>query len=139
MLWHEAIHNQHRCTYKRRFFLTFLHTEFVMNIPGLGNIADLVKQAQQLQEQIQQTQHDLRNKTVQADAGAGMVTVTMNGAQELVSIKIDPSILASDNAQMVQDLIVAAVNKASLASRQLAEEEIRRITGGLPNIPGLSF
>lgn len=110
-----------------------------MNIPGLGNIADLVKQAQQLQEQIQQTQHDLRNKTVQADAGAGMVTVTMNGAQELVSIKIDPSILASDNAQMVQDLIVAAVNKASLASRQLAEEEIRRITGGLPNIPGLSF
>lgn len=110
-----------------------------MNIPGLGNIADLVKQAQHLQEQIQQAQHDLRHKTVQADAGAGMVTVTMNGAQELVSVKIDPSILTADNVQMVQDLIVAAVNKASLESRHLAEEEIRRITGGLPNIPGLSF
>jgi nucleoid-associated protein EbfC len=110
-----------------------------MNIPGLGDFTELMKQAQQAKERLEQTQRDLRNRIVSAEAGVGMVTVTMNGVQELQSISIDPSILSPDNAQMVQDLVLAAINKATAEAREQAQSEMQRITGMMPKIPGMPF
>ncbi len=109
-----------------------------MNLGGL-NLGDLMKQAQQAQEQMQHVQSELKHRTVTADAGAGMVTAVVTGTQELLSITIDPSIIKPDEAQMLQDLVLAAVNKALQESREMAESELKKLTSFLPKIPGLPF
>lgn len=109
-----------------------------MNLGGI-NLGDLMKQAQEAQEKMERLQRELRARTVTADAGAGMVTVVVSGAQELVSLRIDPQALAAGDAQMLQDLVLAAVNKALQEARQMAETEIKKLTSFLPNIPGLSL
>lgn len=109
-----------------------------MNLGGL-NLGDLMKQAQQVQEQMQSLQQDLRARTFTAESGAGMITVTVNGAQELLSITIDPSLINTNEPQMLQDLVVAAVNKGMSESRESVESEVKKITGMLPKIPGLPF
>ena len=107
---------------------------------GLGN---LLKQAQKLTAEMARVQKELAEKTVEASAGGGMVTVVANGQQEIVSMKIDPEVVDKDDVEMLQDLIHAAVNEALRKARDMATEEMEKITKGLPiaglNIPGLNL
>jgi DNA-binding YbaB/EbfC family protein len=99
-------------------------------------MGDFLRQAEKLQADLKRTQDDLGQKTVEASAGGGMVTVVANGKQEIVSIKIDPEVVSKDDVQMLEDLIVAAVNEARLRAQELMMSELGKITGGM-NIPGL--
>ncbi|HET7876220.1 MAG TPA: YbaB/EbfC family nucleoid-associated protein [Methylomirabilota bacterium] len=102
---------------------------------GFGN---LMKEAQRLQQQMQEMQEQVAQKKVQATAGGGMVTVEANGRQEIVSIKIDPEVISKDDAQMLEDLVMAACNEALRKSRELVQQELGKLTGGL-KIPGLGL
>jgi len=98
---------------------------------------DIMKQAQRMQEEMSRIQDEARRKTVEATAGGGMVTVVASGAMEIVSIKIEPEVVNPDDVEMLQDLIIAAVNEAIRKAQQMVTEEISKVTGGL-NLPGLS-
>jgi len=95
------------------------------------NFRDLLKQAQKLQAKIAEIQKDLAGKTVEVTAGGGMVTVTVSGTQEIMKIKIDPAVVNSGDVEMLEDLIVAAVNEGLRKARELATDEMSRVTGGL--------
>lgn len=100
---------------------------------GMGN---MMKQAQKLQSQMLKMQEELASKIVEATAGGGMVRVTANGKQQILSIQIEPEVVNPDDVDMLQDLITAAVNDALIKSQQMASTEMGKLTGGL-NIPGL--
>jgi len=93
---------------------------------------DLLKQAGKLQERIREIQEQLSRKTVTVDTGGGMVTVTVNGRQEIVSIKLDPLCVDPRDVPMLEDLILTAINQGMRRSRELAAEEMKQVTGGLP-------
>ncbi len=103
---------------------------------GFPNMGSILKQAQKLQAQIEKIQEELEEKTVEASAGGGMVRVIVNGKQELVSIHIEPEVIDPDDPEMLQDLIVAAVNEGLAKARGMVNEEMQKLTKGL-NIPGL--
>jgi len=96
----------------------------------------LMKQVQKIQKKMAELQEELAQRTVSASAGGGMVTAVVNGRQELVSLKIDPEVLNPEEKEMLEDLIVAAVNEALRRSQEMVQEEMSKITGGL-KIPGL--
>jgi DNA-binding YbaB/EbfC family protein len=96
-----------------------------------------MKQAQKLQSEMQRVQEELGDKTVEATAGGGMVTVVANGKQEVVSIKIDPEVVNKEDVEMLEDLILAAVNESKKRAQELAMTEIGKVTGGLGIPPGL--
>ena len=96
---------------------------------GLG---DLMKKAQQMKASMDRLQEELATKEVEAGAGGGMVTVRATGAQEVVSIDIDPSVIDPEEKEMLQDLVQAAVNEALRKSKDMMQEEMGKITGGLP-------
>jgi nucleoid-associated protein EbfC len=100
---------------------------------GMGN---LQRMAQQMQQEMQRVEGELREAQVDGSAGGGVVSAVVTGKQEIVSITIDPSAVDPSDVEMLQDLIVAAVNDALSASRRLAEEKMAAVTGGL-RIPGL--
>jgi len=100
---------------------------------GLGN---MMKQAQLMQQKMARLQEELEGRQVEASAGGGMVKATVNGKQQLVALEIEPSVVDPDDVEMLQDLVVAAVNEAVKKSQDMAQEEMGKITGGL-NIPGL--
>lgn len=101
----------------------------------LGN---MMRQAQKMQEKMAQIQKELGDKTCEASAGGGMVTAVVNGNQELVSLKIDPSVVDPEDVDMLQDLVVAAVNEGARRSKEMMAEEMGKVTSGLGmNIPGL--
>jgi DNA-binding YbaB/EbfC family protein len=102
-------------------------------VKGFGNI---MKEAQKLQQQMEKIQAEAAQKKVDATAGGGMVMVEANGKQELVSIKIDPEVVSRDDVQMLEDLVLAACNEALRKSRDMMQQELGRLTGGL-RIPGL--
>jgi DNA-binding YbaB/EbfC family protein len=102
---------------------------------GFGG--NFLKQAQGLQERIAKMQASLKEKMVEGTAGGGMVTTYFNGQQELVSVKIDKSVVDPDDVEMLEDLVAAAVTQGLKQSRELAEREMARVTGGL-NLPGLT-
>jgi hypothetical protein len=104
-------------------------------VKGFGN---LMKEAQKLQQQMAELQEQIAQKKVQATAGGGMVTVEANGKQELTSIRIDPEVINRDDAQMLEDLVLAACNEALRKSRELMQQELGKLTGGL-KIPGLGL
>ena len=106
-------------------------------IPSMGN---LMRQAQQLQTKMAKLQEELGEKTVEASSGGGMVSVVVNGRQEVLSIKIDREVINPDDADMLQDLIMAAVNDGITKAKSMVNEEMSSITGGLnlPPIPGLT-
>ena len=89
-----------------------------------------------MQEQIGKVQEELAGRTVEASAGGGMIVAVVSGAQELISIKIDPEVVDPDDIEMLQDLIVAAVNEGIKRSQEMMAAEMSKITGGM-NIPGL--
>jgi hypothetical protein len=103
-----------------------------------GGFGNMMKQAQKLQEQMMALQEEVGKKKVEATAGGGMVTVEANGKQEIVSIKIDPEVVNKDDVQMLEDLVLAACNEALRKSRELVQQEMGKITGGL-KIPGLGM
>jgi len=100
---------------------------------GLGNI---LKQAQQMHNKISQLQEEMAGKTVEGSSGGGMVNIVINGKQEILSVRIDPEVVNREDIEMLQDLIVAAVNEAIRKSNKMMQEEMKKITGGL-SIPGL--
>jgi DNA-binding YbaB/EbfC family protein len=100
---------------------------------GFGN---LMKQAQQLQAKMLKVQEEMATRTAEATAGGGMVTVVANGKHELVSVKIEKEVVNPDDVEMLQDLILAAVNEALKKSQEMLAEEMKKLTGGM-NIPGL--
>ncbi len=94
----------------------------------------------EVQARMKEAQDNLVNIQAQGESGAGMVKATVNGKKQLVSIDLDPSLLKTDDKVILQDLVVAAVNKANDEAEILAKEEIRKSTEGLlPNIPGLDL
>jgi len=103
-----------------------------------GGFGNMMKEAQKLQQQMLALQEEVGKKKVEATAGGGMVTVEANGKQEIVSIKIDPEVVSKDDVQMLEDLILAASNEALRKSRELVQQEMGKITGGL-KIPGLGM
>jgi DNA-binding YbaB/EbfC family protein len=102
----------------------------------MKNMGSLMKQAQKIQAEMARVQEELSRKTVEASAGGGMVTVVANGKQEIMSVKIDPEVMKLGDIEMLQDLVLAAVNEALKKAQQMITEEMGKITGGL-NIPGL--
>jgi DNA-binding YbaB/EbfC family protein len=97
-----------------------------------------MKEAQKLQAQMAAMQEEVAKKKVDATAGGGMVTVEANGKQEIVAIKIDPEVVSKDDVQMLEDLVLAACNEALRKSRELVQQELGKLTGGL-KIPGLGM
>jgi nucleoid-associated protein EbfC len=103
-----------------------------------GGFGNMMKEPQKLQQQMLALQEEVGKKKVEATAGGGMVTVEANGKQEIVSIKIDPEVVSKDDVQMLEDLVLAATNEALRKSRELVQQEMGKITGGL-KIPGLGM
>ena len=94
---------------------------------GFGNI---LKQAQEMHGKIAQLQEEMAKKTVEASSGGGMVNLVMNGKQEVLNIRIDPEVVNREDVEMLQDLIVAAVNEAIRKSQEMMTEEMKKLTGG---------
>ena len=101
---------------------------------GFGN---MMKEAQKLQAQLEALREEVAKKKVEATAGGGMVTVEASGNQEIVSIKIDREVINPEDAEMLEDLVLAARNEALRKSREMVQAEMGKITGGL-RIPGLT-
>jgi DNA-binding YbaB/EbfC family protein len=101
-----------------------------------GNMADMMKQAQAMQERLGKIQEEAETKTVEASAGGGMVTITANGGMKIIKIAIDPEVLKSEDPEMLQDLLVAATNEALRKAKELMAEEVKGLTGGM-GIPGM--
>jgi len=99
-------------------------------------MANLQRMAQQMQQEMLRVQNELESTIVDGSAGGGVVTATVTGKQEVLSVTIDPSAVDPSDVEMLQDLVVAAVNDAIRASRQLEAEKMAAVTGGL-KIPGL--
>jgi DNA-binding YbaB/EbfC family protein len=97
----------------------------------------MMQQAQELQARLAKAQKELAEATVEATAGGGAVTVTITGQQEVKSIQIDPEAINPDDVEMLEDLVLAAVNEALTKSQELAAERMSKVTGGL-KIPGLT-
>ena len=104
--------------------------------PGMGNMNQLMKQAKKMQDQIAKMQEELESKTVEASSGGGVVLVVANGRKEVVSIKISPAAVDPDDVEMLQDLVIAAVNEALRSAEEMKEREMAKITGGL-GMPGM--
>jgi len=97
---------------------------------------NIMKQAQKMQKQMMEIQEELANRTVEATVGGGVVTVVANGQQQIISIKIDPEVVDPGDVEMLQDLILAAVNEAYRKAQELMTSEMNKLTGGM-KIPGL--
>ncbi len=105
------------------------------------NMQQLMKQAQQMQKQLAEAEANMKDVSVDASAGGGMVKVTVNGLMQLESITIDPDAVDPDDIEMLQDMIVAAVNEAVRGVGEVANKQMSAITGGMGglNIPGMPF
>jgi hypothetical protein len=99
-------------------------------------LGDIMREAQKLQAQMQKLQEEAKKKTVEASAGGGMVVVVANGANEIVSIKIEKDVVNPEDVEMLQDLILAAANEALRRAQQMVSEEMGRLTGGF-QLPGM--
>jgi DNA-binding YbaB/EbfC family protein len=107
---------------------------------GLPNMSGMMKQVQKMQEKIAQVQEELESKTVVGEAGGGVVKVTANGKQLIVRIQIDKEVVNPAEIEMLEDLVVAATNKALEEAGRMAHDEMSKATSGmLPNIPGLTM
>ena len=113
---------------------SIINEEDVISVQNIGNI---MKQAKKLQERMTSLQNELALRTVEASAGGGMVSVLVNGQHELVSLKIEKEVINPEDVDMLQDLIMAAVNEGMRKAQEMASAEMAKLTGGI-NIPGLT-
>lgn len=104
--------------------------------PGMGNMGGMMKQVQKMQKEVEKLQEKLEEKEVEASAGGGAVTAVANGKKEVISITIDEDVVDPDDVDMLEDLILAAVNEALRTAEEYVSKEMQKITGGM-NIPGL--
>jgi DNA-binding YbaB/EbfC family protein len=102
----------------------------------MKGMANMMKQAQKLQAKMLKLQDEMAEKTVESTSGGGMVKVTANGRQQILSIQIEKEVIDPDDAEMLQDLILAAVNDALAKAQEMVTDEMSKLTGGM-NIPGL--
>lgn len=102
-----------------------------------GNMNNLMKQAKKMQAQMEKMQAELEEKTVEASAGGGVVTVIVNGKKEIIEITIDEAVVDPDDVEMLQDLIMAATNEALRQAEELMQSEMGKITGGMGGLPGM--
>ena len=98
---------------------------------GMGNMQQLMKQAQRMQENMQRKQEELNAREFSAASGGGMVKVTVNGAREVLSVEIDPQCVDPDDVEMLQDLVLSAVNSALKEAASTVEQEMGKLTGGM--------
>ncbi|HEX5999867.1 MAG TPA: YbaB/EbfC family nucleoid-associated protein [Hyphomicrobiaceae bacterium] len=105
----------------------------------MKDLMKMMKQAQELQGRVQQMQEELASLLVEGQAGGGLVKVVLNGKMEARSIKIDPTLLKPEDAEMVEDLLLAALQDAKSKAEQAMQEKMREVTGGLPLPPGLNL
>ena len=103
-----------------------------------GGMGDMMKQVQQMQARMTQMQAELENAELEASAGGGMVKVVVNGKNEIKSITIDPEVVNPEDVEMLQDLIVAALNQAREKTQEIQQQQMSGLTGGL-SIPGLNL
>lgn len=103
---------------------------------GMGNMNNMMKQVKKMQEQMMKAQEELKEKTVEGKAGGGVITVVVNGHKEVKDVKIKPEAVDPDDVEMLQDLILAAVNDAMKQVDEINSKEMGKLTGGM-NIPGL--
>ena len=103
---------------------------------GGGNMQQLARQAQKLQQQMTKMQEELEAREFETAAGGGMVTVKVNGRKELLSVEIKPEAVDPDDVEMLQDLVLAAVNEALREATETTEREMSKLTGGM-SMPGL--
>jgi DNA-binding YbaB/EbfC family protein len=103
---------------------------------GIGGMGNLLKQAQEMQSRMAKIQEELGQKTVEGSAGGGMVQVTVNGQFNLVAVKIEASVINANEKDMLEDLVLAAVNDGMRKARDLVSTEMGKLTGGF-KIPGL--
>ena len=101
---------------------------------GMPNMGNLLKQAQQFQDKVAKLQEELGDRTMEASAGGGMVTVVVNGKQEILSINIDPEVVDPEELAMLQDLVIAAVNDGLSRAKEMVNQEMGQLTSGM-NIP----
>ena len=104
---------------------------------GMGNMQQMIRQAQKMQQDMAKAQEELAQATVEASAGGGMVTAVVSGDKQLQSITIKPEAVDPDDVEMLQDLVLAAVNEALRQMDELASEKMSKVTGGMGGIPGL--
>lgn len=109
---------------------------FPRGMGGAPNMNQMLKQAQKMQEQMIKMQEELENKTYEASAGGGAVTVKISGKKELLEVNLSEAVVDPDDIEMLQDLIIAAVNEGLRKASESSENELGKLTGGL-NIPGL--
>lgn len=102
----------------------------------MKNMNELLRQAQKMQEKIAKLQEELGDKTIEASAGGGMVTAVANGRGDIVSVNIEREVVSPGDVEMLEDLVTAAVNEAINRSREMAQQEMAKLTGGM-NFPGL--
>lgn len=107
-----------------------------MMFKGLGNMASMMKQAQEMSGKMKEMQENLGKLKVEGSAGGGMVVVEASGHQKIISVKIENDLLESNDKEMLEDLIAAATNQALDKAKESAKEEMSKMTGGL-NLPGL--
>ena len=98
----------------------------------MADFSKILQQAQQMQGRLQQMQEQLSNMTVSASSGGGMVTVTADGKGQIRKIQIDPTVVSPTDIEMLEDLVLAAVGEAQKKATELQQEEMRKLTGGLP-------
>ena len=98
----------------------------------MTNIQNLLKQAQRIQSQVTKMQAELGQRRIEASSGGGMVTAVVNGRQELIALRIDPQVVDPNDVEILEDLIVAAVSEALGRASEMASEEMKKLTGGLP-------
>lgn len=103
------------------------------------NLNKLMKQAQKMQEQMAKTQAELEDKTVEVSAGGGKIKVVANGAGDVLSIKIDKEIVDPEDVEILEDLLLSAVQQAITQGKELANSEMSKITGGMPGLGGLGL
>ncbi|MFA5182101.1 MAG: YbaB/EbfC family nucleoid-associated protein [Syntrophales bacterium] len=103
----------------------------------MANFGNIMKQAKKMQERMARLQQELETKTVDASSGGGMVSVVVNGKFEVISLKIEKDVVNAEDVEMLQDLVMAAVNEGVRKAQEMTTAEMSKITGGL-NIPGLT-
>jgi DNA-binding YbaB/EbfC family protein len=104
----------------------------------MTNMEQLLKQVRKMQAEMEKLQASLENETVEGSAGGGMVKVTVNGKRDIISVKLDPEVVKSDDIEMLEELIIAATNQAMQKAAELQAQSMSKLTGGMP-MPGMGF